>query len=66
MKAGFLIRDFFDEEEGQDLVEYALLVAFIGFMGLLAWLAIQTSLANGYAAMDGNEQNLAVTTPPPE
>jgi Flp pilus assembly pilin Flp len=54
------------EDQGQDLVEYALLVAFVGFMGLLAWLAIQASLANGYVAMDGNEQDLAATTPPPQ
>lgn len=54
------------EDEGQDLVEYALLVAFAGFAGLAAWLAIQNALFAGYTALDANEQDLGAFTPPPQ
>jgi hypothetical protein len=36
------------ETQGQDLVEYALLTAFIGFVGAVAWTAMQTGLGNAY------------------
>lgn len=35
---------------GQDLIEYALLSAFIGFAGATAWTAMQTGLGNLYSA----------------
>jgi Flp pilus assembly pilin Flp len=46
------------EETGQDLVEYALLVAFIGLTSLAAWTAIQTAIQQGYIGWDTAEQNL--------
>lgn len=36
------------ESDGQDVVEYALLTAFIGFSGAAAWNAMLTSLGNAY------------------
>jgi Flp pilus assembly pilin Flp len=46
-------------EEGQDLVEYALLVAFVGLVVLAAWLAIQNAVGNGYVHWDAEEQNVS-------
>lgn len=46
-------------DEGQDLVEYALLVAFVGLAVLGAWLAIQNAVANGYVNWDAQEQNVS-------
>lgn len=54
------------EDESQDLVEYALLVAFIALTSIAAWLAIQNALETGYGNWDTNEQTLSSTTPDPE
>lgn len=48
-----------NEDDGQDLVEYALLVAFVGLAMLAAWLAIQNAVANGYVNWDAQEQNVS-------
>jgi Flp pilus assembly pilin Flp len=52
------LRRFLEEETAQDLVEYALLVAFIGLTSLAAWTAIQTAIQQGYIGWDAAEQNL--------
>lgn len=36
------------ETDGQDVIEYALLTAFIGFAGAAAWGAMRTSLGLAY------------------
>jgi Flp pilus assembly pilin Flp len=64
------------DEEGQDIVEYALLVAFVGLAVLAAWIAIQNAVANGYLNWDAQEQivsagpggdpNGPLTTPNPQ
>jgi len=36
------------ETDGQDVVEYALLTALIGFSGAVAWDVMRTSLATAY------------------
>jgi Flp pilus assembly pilin Flp len=56
MKALFaqLIRS----ERGQDIIEYALLTAGIGFAGLAAWPAIVNSLGVAYVQLDSQTQNL--------
>jgi Flp pilus assembly pilin Flp len=59
-----LIR-FMREEGAQDLVEYALLAAFIGFCGAAAWLLIQQTIGTIYAAFDTAEQNLWRPDDPP-
>jgi Flp pilus assembly pilin Flp len=48
-REGQLTRLLF-ETDGQDLVEYALLTACIGFAGAAAWNAMQTSLGSAYSS----------------
>jgi Flp pilus assembly pilin Flp len=43
-----LLRRLAIETDGQDLVEYALLTAFIGFAGAAAWALMQTALGTVY------------------
>jgi Flp pilus assembly pilin Flp len=43
-----LIRRLAIESEGEDVIEYALLTAFIGFSGAVGWSAIQTGLGAAY------------------
>jgi Flp pilus assembly pilin Flp len=43
-----LLRRLAIETDGQDLVEYALLTAFIGCTGAAAWALMQTGLGNAY------------------
>jgi Flp pilus assembly pilin Flp len=43
-----LLRRLAIETDGQDLVEYALLTAFIGFAGAAAWNLMQTGLGTVY------------------
>lgn len=52
------LRRFLVEESAQDLVEYALLVAFIGLTSLAAWTAIQSAIQQGYIGWDTAEQDL--------
>ena len=52
-------------EDGQDLVEYALLVALVGLLGLAAWLAVREALAAKYVAWDARDQALSAETPDP-
>jgi hypothetical protein len=43
-----LLRRLAIETDGQDLIEYALLTAFIGMTGFAAWAAIRTGLGVAY------------------
>ncbi len=61
-----MLRQFFVEDGGQDLVEYALLVAFVAFTVLTAWLAIEDGVAAGYTWWDTQDQNLGSCTPGPD
>jgi Flp pilus assembly pilin Flp len=45
-------------EDGQDLVEYALLTAGIGFAGAGTWPVIVDSLGTAYATLDSQTQDL--------
>jgi hypothetical protein len=45
-------------ENGQDLVEYALLTAGIGFAGMAAWPAVVNSMGVVYVQLDTQTQNL--------
>jgi Flp pilus assembly pilin Flp len=49
-----LIRD----DEGQDLIEYALLTAGIGLAGLAVWPAITAAVGVAYQILDANIQDL--------
>ena len=46
------------EDRGQDLVEYALITAFIGVVGILLWENIRTGIGGAYANWDSGTQNL--------
>lgn len=49
---------FLKETSGQDLVEYALLVALVGFVALAAAPAIQNAIGAAYALYDTGTQDL--------
>jgi Flp pilus assembly pilin Flp len=45
-------------DHGQDVVEYALLTASIGLMGIAVWPLIVTGIGATYTALDTATQNL--------
>jgi Flp pilus assembly pilin Flp len=51
-------------EDGQDVVEYALVTATIGIAGIATWPLIQTSIGVAYGNYDANTQNLWVPPDP--
>jgi Flp pilus assembly pilin Flp len=59
------LRDLVVGEEGQDLIEYGLLSAFIGVCAILAWQNIPPAIAFVYNSWDGSVQNLSSCTPDP-
>jgi Flp pilus assembly pilin Flp len=61
-----ILERFVYEDGGQDVVEYALLVAFVGVAAVAAWLAIQNAIAAGYIGWDGADQDLGAQTPDPQ
>jgi Flp pilus assembly pilin Flp len=63
-RADGLLGRFVRDEDGQDLVEYALLLLFLGFVGLAAAPAIEAALAVAYAAWDTGTQDLWVPPNP--
>ena len=48
----------FRSEEGQDLVEYALLTVFVAMVGALAFSFLEGAMGNAYNSWDTTEQNL--------
>ena len=46
------------DDRGQDLVEYALLTAFIGVAGAAAWVSIRGSLGTTYDGYDSSIESL--------
>jgi Flp pilus assembly pilin Flp len=56
---------FFREDSGQDILEYALLGAFIGTVGILAWQNIGAGIFRAYTGWDTGVQNLSACTPDP-
>ena len=56
MKACIL--SFIEDEDGQDLVEYALLTVFVALTGALAFNLLSSSIGSAYAGWDAAEQNL--------
>ena len=53
------------EDGGQDLIEYALLSALIGIVGILAWTNVGSAIFTTYSSWDTNTQTLSATTPDP-
>ena len=60
-----LIVRFLQDDGGQDIIEYALLAAFIGTVGILAWRSIQTSVGAHYTGWDSAVQTRSSCTPDP-
>jgi Flp pilus assembly pilin Flp len=60
-----LIMRMVGEESGQDLIEYALLAAFVGIVGILAWQAIGAGIGVAYSGWDTGVQDLSACTPDP-
>lgn len=56
---------FIQDDGGQDLIEYALLAAFIGVCAVVAWTNIPPSIAQAYTNWDSSVQNLSSCTPDP-
>lgn len=59
-----LIARFVCEECGQDVIEYSLLGAFIGTVGILTWFNIGQLIGLKYASWDSNVQGLWVPPDP--
>jgi hypothetical protein len=59
-----LVSRLFKESQGQDLVEYALLVSFVGFSAAAAAPVIMDALAAGYAAWNTGTQDVWVPQDP--
>jgi pilus assembly protein Flp/PilA len=60
-----LLRTFIVDDRGQDLIEYALLSAFIGLCAVVAWSSIPPGIATAYLSWDTSVQNLSSCTPDP-
>jgi Flp pilus assembly pilin Flp len=52
------------DDEGQDIVEYALLTASIGVMGVATWPLIAIGIGNAYGAFDTQTQDLWIVPDP--
>jgi Flp pilus assembly pilin Flp len=53
------------DEDGQDLIEYGLLGALIGIVGIVAWTNVGSAIFTTYGSWDTNVQNVSATTPDP-
>jgi len=53
------------EEDGQDLIEYALLGSLIGIVGIVAWANVASAIGATYGGWDAHVQTLSATTPDP-
>jgi len=63
---GAFIRRWIREEDGQDLIEYALLCGAIGFAGTVAFSFISTAMNSTYTSWDSAGQtDLLVEVPDP-
>lgn len=59
------VRRFLTDDGGADLIEYALLSAFIGVCAVVAWTNIPPHIAAAYTNWDASVQNLSSCTPDP-
>lgn len=57
-RAGSALAALYDDERGQDLIEYALLTAAVGLASAATWPLIAESLEGAYRALDTNTQGL--------
>lgn len=64
MSRSSLIR-FVLDDSGQDIIEYALLTAFIGLVGAVAWVNIQAGIGSAYTGWGSGVGQLSGCTPDP-
>jgi Flp pilus assembly pilin Flp len=60
-----LMRRLLREESGQDVIEYALLGAFIATVGIVAWENIGVKIGAKFIGWDTGVQTLSGCTPDP-
>lgn len=53
------------DDDGQDVLEYALLAALIGIAAIAIWQALVTQLGTAYTSADGAVQANSACTPDP-
>lgn len=53
-----LLRRLIGEDDGQDVVEYALLTAGIGIVSIATWPLIEIGITNFYANMNEDTQDI--------
>jgi len=53
-----LIHRLIRADEGQDIIEYALLTAGLGLVGIAVWPAITNAVGVVYGNLDGQTQDL--------
>ena len=46
------------DDRGQDIIEYALLMASLGIVGIAAWPAITTGIGLAYGRLDNSTNSL--------
>lgn len=51
-----ILRRLISEDDGQDVIEYALLTAGIGVCSIATWPVIETGIKNTYEALDADTQ----------
>lgn len=55
---GSLFRRILSEDSGQDVIEYALLMAGLAFAGMAVWPAITAAIGVTYGNLDTRTQGL--------
>jgi Flp pilus assembly pilin Flp len=58
------LRRFIAEEDGQDLMEYVLLCAFVALTGILVWQGIVTLLGVRYVEYNSQVQDIWASPDP--
>ncbi len=56
---------FVTRDEGDDLIEYALLTAFVGTAGALLFNVLSGAIFSSYTSWDAGQQTISATTPNP-
>jgi Flp pilus assembly pilin Flp len=60
-----MLRHFVFDDGAQDLIEYGLLGALIGIVGIVAWTNVGAAITGSYVGWDTGVQGLSATTPNP-
>ena len=60
-----LWREFWTDDSGQDIVEYALLAALVGIASIVTWQGVAGSVGALYTSANSGVQDLSACTPDP-